>query len=218
MVMNGYEWWMIMNDEWQIASLWWWMPWSSFCCGCRSPSSHWYVMYTEKEWHIANYYELLPVSVTTMIFDHCVQHLMYDNQVEVREYCLRVWLSIWLSILNKEKKEWKFTVITITIPIIIFDIYPIHYDTLQFNTSIHFSHNSLFLSVGSHRNPRQSSRLLSALPSYILSLVFLIRSKSSSSPCLPADAGEVTKHQVIRYEPIFGTRWFSADDGVWPTV
>lgn len=39
---------------------------------------------------IANYYELLPVSVTAMIFDHFTQHLLYDNQVEVREYCLRV--------------------------------------------------------------------------------------------------------------------------------
>lgn len=42
---------------------------------------------------IANYYELLPVSVTTMIFDHFTQHLLYDTQVEVREYCLRVRLE-----------------------------------------------------------------------------------------------------------------------------
>ena len=45
---------------------------------------------TEEDSHPANYYELLPVSVTSMIFDHFTQHLLYDGQVEVRECCLRV--------------------------------------------------------------------------------------------------------------------------------
>lgn len=39
---------------------------------------------------ITNYFELLPLSVTTMLFDHFIGHLLYDQQIEVREYCFRV--------------------------------------------------------------------------------------------------------------------------------
>ena len=41
---------------------------------------------------ITNYFELLPLFVTSMLFDHFTHHLVYDQQTEVREYCFRVGL------------------------------------------------------------------------------------------------------------------------------
>ena len=70
-----------------------------------------------RKWYVANYYELFPVSVTTLIFKHCAQYLMYDNQVEVREYCLRVRYTIQTmqSTLRKKKKEMILPIIAIIV-------------------------------------------------------------------------------------------------------
>ncbi|CBK21100.2 uncharacterized protein [Blastocystis hominis] len=43
---------------------------------------------------ICNYFELLPVSVTSMILEHVTTHLMHDAHVEVRELCLRGLLEL----------------------------------------------------------------------------------------------------------------------------
>ncbi|CBK20321.2 uncharacterized protein [Blastocystis hominis] len=43
---------------------------------------------------ICNYFELLPVSVTSMILEHVTTHLMHDVHVEVRELCLRGLLEL----------------------------------------------------------------------------------------------------------------------------
>ena len=67
-----------------------WESWCAECCNRRCFASDLYF-----EWfhnNEGNYFELLPISVTSMIFDHITTHLMYDQQVDVRELCIRVCL------------------------------------------------------------------------------------------------------------------------------